>query len=122
MPDNTTENVYLHVETPPTADIYTVDNRLVTGRSLTFRQGENIDVLCKARGHPEPTIQWSAAGERIVADNHYHVDGGRLQIESVGHEHVHVYQCLASNSIGLDHVSVTINIMCMYFQIFCSFL
>lgn len=117
LPENITENVFLHVETPPSADIYTADNRLVTGRSLTFRQGESVDVLCKARGYPEPSIQWSAAGHRILADTHYHLEGGHLQIANPGHEHVHIYQCLADNGVGLDHVSVTINIMCKYIHI-----
>lgn len=112
LPENITQNVYLQVKTPPAADIYSSDDRQITGRSLTYRQGESINIICKASGYPAPSIQWSAAGNRILSDTHYNVDGGHLQIINPGHEHVHIYQCLADNGVGLDHVSVTINIQC----------
>lgn len=114
MPDSLTEYIYLQVETPPTAEIYSADGRIATDRSLTFRPGDIVDVTCKATGYPESTYQWSAAGNRIVTDGHYRVDGGHLRIENPNHEHVHVYQCLADNGVGLSHVSVSINIQCKW--------
>lgn len=114
LPNNSTEYFHLKVQTPPQAEIFSND-RDITGRSMTFRQGEHIDIVCKGRGFPEPSYIWSAGGHRIVSDAHYKVEGGRLQITNPNHEHVHTYQCLADNGIGVDHVSVTINIQCKLF-------
>lgn len=89
--------------------------RDVTGRSITYRQNDRIQVECKVTGARSNNIdfKWSAGGVRLTSDDNLKIDGGILTITKANHDHVRVYQCLADNGAdGPSHASVTINIQC----------
>lgn len=116
LPDNITMSAKLKVLTVLTAHIY-IDDRDVSDRSITFRQGDTITVDCKASGlHAEKVdFKWSSNGNRLTSDDHIKIDGGHLVISNADRDHVRVYQCLADNGAdGTGHASVTINIQCKF--------
>lgn len=93
-------------------------DRDITGRSITYRQNDRIEVECKASGARANAVnfKWSAGGVRLISDESIKIDGGRLIIDKATRDHVRVYQCLADNgSDGAIHASVTINIQCKCF-------
>lgn len=114
VPNNITMKAKLVVLSNLEAHIYE-SNRDVTGRSITYRQNETIQVECKVTGARSNNVdfKWSAGGNRLVSDDNLKIDGGKLTISKANHDHVRVYQCLAdSGSDGISHASVTINIKC----------
>lgn len=95
-----------------------IGDRDVNDRSMTFRQGERIELLCKASG-PSASNKinyiWSSDGARLASNDQFEIDGGRLVIESADKNHNRVYQCLADDgNNGAVHASVTINIQCAF--------
>lgn len=95
-----------------------INDRDANGRSITFRQGDRIELLCKASGPAAAnpiTYVWSSAGSRLKTDEQYTIDGGRLTIDSANKNHNAVYQCLADDETdNAVHASATINIQCTY--------
>ncbi|XP_055315896.1 peroxidasin homolog [Sitodiplosis mosellana] len=111
-PNNITMKAKLVVLSNLEAHIYE-SNRDVTGRSITYRQNETIQVECKVTGARTNNVdfKWSAGGVRITSDDNLKMNGGVLTINKANHDHVRVYQCLAdSGNDGISHASVTINI------------
>lgn len=110
LPNNITMVANLQVQTRPTASIYSSDGRDITGRSITFHQGDQIEVECKGAGRPEPKIKWFSGGERVAQSHGLHISDGTLLIDHADHQHVRVYQCIADNGIAVGHASVTFNV------------
>lgn len=95
--------------------------RDITGRSITYRENDRIEVECKASGARSNNVEyiWSANGNRLKSDETMKINGGQLIIEKANREHVRVYQCLADNKADeTGHASVTINIQCMFKLLF----
>lgn len=114
LPYNITTRAKLQVLSNLQAYILQGD-RDITGRSITYRENERIEVECKATGARIDNVdfKWSAGGVRINSDENIKIDGGKLIINKATHEHVRIYQCLADNgSDGAGHATVTINIQC----------
>lgn len=91
--------------------------RDTTGRSITFRENDRIEVECKVSGARSNNVEyiWSANGNRLKSDETMKINGGHLIIAKANREHVRVYQCLADNKADeTGHASVTINIQCMF--------
>lgn len=107
----------LEVLTSPSAHIYSVDGRELSDRSITYRQGELIDVVCKGLGRPKSSIKWFTGGSRIDSNEKIQIEDGHLIIKSADRDNVRTYQCLADNGSegGVPHASVSINIQCMLF-------
>lgn len=120
LPSNITMKAKLQILTQLMAQIY-VSGREATDRSMTFRQGESIDVECKAAGQHATNVNyiWSSNGNRIITNDQFTVDGGRLIIKKADRDHVRIYQCLADNgSDETGHASVTLNIQCKFLKKF----
>lgn len=93
--------------------------RDVTGRSITYRQNDRIQIECKVTGARSNNIdfKWSAGGNRITSDDNLKIEGGLLTIEKANRDHVRLYQCLADNGAdGAGHATVSINIQCEFFK------
>lgn len=121
LPNNISLITNLHVESSPSAKIFATDGRDISGRSITFRQGERVEVKCQGFGRPQPTIKWAANGERIFDGSLHGVhikDDGSLIIDRADHHHNLLYQCLAEYGTSVGHATININVQCKY--IFCS--
>lgn len=97
-----------------------IGDRDVNDRSMTFKQGERIELLCKANGPSASNAInyiWSSDGARLTSNDQFEIDGGRLVIESANKNHNRVYQCLADDgNDGAVHASVTIKMQCTFIQ------
>lgn len=114
--------VNLEIISSPTATILDKDGRNLSGRQVTYHQGDRIEVECKGFGNPTPQIKWFTKGERIASgSDNVHVNNGYLIIDHADHDHVKLYQCLADNGIAVGHATFTINVQCRFFSFF-SFL
>ncbi|XP_031640232.1 lachesin isoform X2 [Contarinia nasturtii] len=89
-----------------------VGERDVSGRSITYRQNDRIQIECKASGAKNDIVfKWSAGGNRLESNDNLKINGGILTIEKASHDDVRVYQCLADDGAdGTAHAVVTINI------------
>lgn len=115
IPSNVSLKINLHVESSPSAKIYASDGRDISDRSITFRQGERIEVRCQGFGRPMPTIKWAANGQRIVDGGLHGVhikDDGSLVIDHADHHHSLLYQCLAEYGTSVGHATININVQC----------
>ena len=113
MPENLKIQVNLNVQTKPKAAVF-IKGRDVTEGSMTFHQGDQVEIQCKGTGFPEPEIKWFSNGERLVTSRGFTVNGDLLIIEKADHDHVRTYQCLADNGVSVGHASVAINVQCKY--------
>lgn len=111
LPNEIRLKVNLEVHTAPVAYIYQ-NGRDISGRSITFHQGDPIELECKGTGRPESTIKWFSNGERLGGSQGIHVNGGIMAIDRADHQHVRMYQCLADNGIAVGHTTVNINVKC----------
>lgn len=113
LPENITMQAKLVVLSPFQAHIYE-GGRDVSGRSITYRENDRIEVQCKASGAPNKIdFKWSANGNRLTSNDEIQIDGGKLIINKANHDAVRVYQCLADDGAdGIAHATVSINVQC----------
>ncbi|XP_068623368.1 neurotrimin-like isoform X2 [Battus philenor] len=87
---------YLHVVVPPSI----IDN--MTSVDTVVREGNNVTLVCRASGYPEPYVMWRREdgqdfnynGQSVAA-----VDGETLTISKVSRLHMGAYLCIASNEV-----------------------
>ncbi|XP_075676903.1 uncharacterized protein LOC142645167 isoform X1 [Dermatophagoides pteronyssinus] len=96
---------YLRVVVPP--DI--IDHE--SSNDVLVREGDNVTLRCKARGYPEPVIEWRREdgarvplGNRSNGHNNRHVmvnktEGELLEIARVTRVHSGAWLCIASNGV-----------------------
>lgn len=114
LPDAIEVKVVLEIEIKPTAVILDKEGRNISGRQMTYHQGDRIEIECRSPSHPNSKIKWFSKGERVVSgSDNVHVNNGILIIDSADHEHVKLYQCLADNGVSVGHATFSINVQCM---------
>lgn len=114
LPNNITMKVNLQVESKPIAIILDKEGRNISGRQMTYHQGDRIEIECRGLGNPPPQIKWFSKGERVVSGMHnVHINNGHLIIDHADHDHVKLYQCLADNGVTVGHATFSINVQCM---------
>uniref|UniRef100_A0A1I8IRN4 Basement membrane-specific heparan sulfate proteoglycan core protein n=1 Tax=Macrostomum lignano TaxID=282301 RepID=A0A1I8IRN4_9PLAT len=59
-----------------------------------------VEIECRIRGQPRPTIVWTKDGEAFIADASIDQDGQRLRISRAQVRHSGNYRCTAENSLG----------------------
>ena len=78
-----------------------------------YNVGEQLNLVCKAKGKPAPKISWIRNG-RIIPDETewvYHVN--EVSVSDAG-----VYSCRASNQLGsVTSPGVHVHVLCKYFLI-----
>ncbi|KAG5836865.1 hypothetical protein ANANG_G00233230 [Anguilla anguilla] len=63
------------------------------------REGENLELTCKATGKPEPQqINWFKVDDDVPS--HAVITGADLLIENLNKSYNGTYRCVASNSVG----------------------
>lgn len=112
LPQNIAMKAVLEILVDPIAKIYADDGREITGRALTFHEGERVDVKCNSTGTTPAKIKWFSNGEEVLSDDNIVIDNGSLTINKPDEKHVRLYQCLADHGGSVAHASVNINIQC----------
>ncbi|XP_037707950.1 uncharacterized protein LOC119546015 isoform X1 [Drosophila subpulchrella] len=87
---------YLQVVVPPMI----VEG--LTSNDMVVREGQNVSLVCKARGYPEPYVMWRREDgeEMLIGGEHVNVvDGELLHITKVSRLHMAAYLCVASNGV-----------------------
>lgn len=88
---------------------------------LKARVGENVSLVCTARGHPMPDIKWLHNGHIVekgvgsvvrssVADRHS-IEGHMLSLQQVGITDAGKYTCLASNVAGVAEKNYRLKVL-----------
>ncbi|XP_071034576.1 lachesin isoform X2 [Parasteatoda tepidariorum] len=78
------------------------------------REGTNITLSCKVKGHPPPTVTWEREGGQEISDSKGQIAQGEdLSIIKVSRLHMGVYVCTATSSIyqGPAYQPITRNVM-----------
>ncbi|CAG4970644.1 unnamed protein product [Parnassius apollo] len=87
---------YLQVVVPPSI----IDN--MTSTDMVIREGNDVTLVCRASGYPEPYVMWRREdgqdfnynGESVSV-----VDGETLTVTKVSRLHMGAYLCIASNGV-----------------------
>lgn len=96
LPADLLSSAKLNVEQPPTVKI-TDGNRDIMDRTMTFREGEKIRLICDAHGFPRPSMTWDTRHHRLHDLAGVIVNKGELIIESAEPQHSGIYDCKAEN-------------------------
>jgi hypothetical protein len=81
---------------------------------MTAINGSLISLDCLARGEPDPTIFWLkdfTAINLTFSDNIMLEANGTLVIKDADFEDTGFYTCVADNGLGVNQVSVTVDII-----------
>ncbi|XP_042199708.1 basement membrane-specific heparan sulfate proteoglycan core protein [Callorhinchus milii] len=71
-------------------------------------EGGSLELVCQARGQPEPTLTWHRAGSALTAN--HQVLGSRLQIVKATVADAGDYSCEAENSLGRERATVSVSV------------
>jgi len=83
---------------------------VVSPVTLTVKEGGIASFQCSASGNPEPTVSWGRLGNQSNITQSA-VSRGRLELKNVTGSDSGVYQCLATNILGISQevVRLTVN-------------
>ncbi|CAG7822206.1 unnamed protein product, partial [Allacma fusca] len=73
-----------------------------TSIDLVAKEGSNVTLYCKAKGHPEPYVMWRREDNKEIQYNGNPVnviDGEVFPIVKISRLHMGAYLCIASNGI-----------------------
>ncbi|XP_021265269.1 neural cell adhesion molecule L1-like protein isoform X2 [Numida meleagris] len=95
---------HVHVEEPP--------RWIKEPRGGVYSLGENLLLLCKAIGSPEPTIQWKINGMPIDSRTFRgRISDGEISLTNLQLQDSAVYHCEASNKHGTLLASANVNVL-----------
>lgn len=102
----------LSVAQPPSVKI-TDGHRDIMDRTMTYREGDKIRLVCDVHGYPRPTVEWDTKHHRLNDLAGVIRNKGDLIIESAEPQHSGIYECHAENELRQSSVaSVHIVIEC----------
>ena len=71
-----------------------------TPRSRRIENGSGLTLMCRARGHPPPSISWTQNGMNITSGGRVEIlSSGDLFISTISTNDMGVYRCAASNEL-----------------------
>lgn len=112
LPSGLLSSAKLNVQQAPSVKI-TDGTRHVMDRTMTYREGEKIRLMCDAHGFPRPTVHWDTKHHRLPNLSGVIVDKESLIIESAEPHHAGIYECRAENEIKQSgNASVHVVIEC----------
>jgi hypothetical protein len=77
---------------------------------VTVLLGETLKIICQATGIPKPIIDWKREGNTLVSGERTVLNGEQLVTHQVKENDSGVYTCVASNVIGNDELSSTVDV------------
>ena len=81
----------------------------------TFREGDNLQLTCKASGKPEPNITWTKEKTGNQGNTGVLQEGKVLTIEKISRNDSGTFNCTAYNGFGeADSRTVYVNVTCEY--------
>ena len=78
-----------------------------------INQGDDLDLVCKVAGIPEPTVSWLFNGQFVRATSDTRISfptENSLSVKFVTGADSGNYKCVASNAAGVDSADVTVQI------------
>ncbi|TSK17986.1 Matrix-remodeling-associated protein 5 [Bagarius yarrelli] len=85
--------------------------------NISLPEGSNVYLNCSAKGVPTPTISWSMSNgvqfrssEFVSGLNVFVFNNGTLYIRGLGPANAGIYQCTASNKLGLSSRAVSLTV------------
>lgn len=115
FPHNLGMKVILEIKRP-IAIIYADDGRELNDRSITYNEGQRIEIKCVGISKVPIKIKWFFESNEIVADKNIEIADGRLIVSNPNYNNEGLYRCLVDPGGNGDvaHASVTINIECNF--------
>ena len=81
----------------------------------TFREGDNLQLTCKASGKPEPNITWTKEKTGNQGKTGLLQEGKVLTIKKISRNDSGTFNCTAYNGFGeADSRTVHVNVTCEY--------
>ncbi|XP_017838581.1 lachesin [Drosophila busckii] len=107
LPQNVRQHTQLRVS--PRLSIL-CDDRDVTDRSQTFKQGDHHKLVCRTFLPNKAEIKWSFNGQRLESSSN-ELENGVITLDNVDESNVGVYQCLGDDGSsepahGMVHIDV----------------
>lgn len=83
---------------------------------MKVQVGHRIDIPCSAQGVPPPTVTWFKGRNTMLIDGRQYISSpdGTLTISKVQLSDSGIYKCVASNIVGSDESSITIQVQGIY--------
>ncbi|XP_011288026.3 sialic acid-binding Ig-like lectin 10 isoform X4 [Felis catus] len=88
----------------------TVLENLGNGTSLPALEGQSLRLLCVAHSNPPAQLSWALRGQTLGPSQP--ADPGILELPQIQTEHEGVLTCRAQNSLGSQHVSLLLSVVC----------
>ncbi|VFV44962.1 sialic acid binding ig-like lectin 10 [Lynx pardinus] len=88
----------------------TVLENLGNGTSLPALEGQSLRLLCVAHSNPSAQLSWALRGQTLSPSQP--ADPGILELPQIQTEHEGVLTCRAQNSLGSQHVSLRLSVVC----------
>jgi hypothetical protein len=85
---------------------------------VTVLLGKTLKIICQATGIPKPIIDWKREGNTLVSGERTVLNGEQLVTHQVKENDSGVYTCVASNVIGNDELSSTVDVWGMYLSLY----
>ena len=77
---------------------------------VNVEEGSTAKFQCSAQGFPTPSVKWQLES----SPGHTVSSGPELTLTSVTPDMSASYRCVATNSEGSSHQTLTINVLCEY--------
>ena len=83
---------------------------LISPRHVIVNESQSAILHCSASGYPRPVIVWSKVNGSLATDRMTVDSSGKLELKSVTPGDSGTYQCQATNILGKDHNTATIEV------------
>ncbi|KAG7497574.1 brother of CDO [Solea senegalensis] len=67
--------------------------------------GENVRIICQARGKPAPSVMWLHNARPLAPSTRHRLTSRVLRVSNVGPQDDGLYQCMAENGVGSSQAS-----------------
>lgn len=107
--------MYCLLTVPPRITYTSSDGR------VEVKKGTSVALECHAEGNPTPRITWSRKNNLLPGGEQTAITSV-LALDKVDRHHAGIYQCTASNGIGLNaSKQIILHVLCKYFCFSCGF-
>ena len=91
---------------------YFIVGALITQKpsSVIIEEGQNVTLVCRATGKPQPTVTWNKAFGHMPSDKYKIIDGN-LNVLNITREQGGDYICKAKNLLNEDSASAQITVI-----------
>ena len=98
---------------PNLTRIYTVPPKFRwRPKGISSFTNTDVELECDIYGNPKPTIEWLKNGEVVVSSHYFQIINGRnLRILGLMKTDEGMYQCTASNAVGMIQSSAWLKVI-----------